>query len=180
MRHQRATDEIRRDEIDLDDVPPDLRRKLPERRIAAGDAGIVDENVDLAALAQRCLDRARDRGFVGDVDRGGVNAACRLFNAAAASSSAAASTSHNSTAAPDASMRLAMAKPMPRAPPVTIAVRFLKSMVFISRPFRGTPRPGGGRSRAKQRVGVNTNLPLSIRFIIAHPTPRPSGATLPV
>ena len=68
MRHQRATDEIGRDEIDLDDAPPDLRRKLPQRRIAAGDAGIVDENVDLAEVAERCFDRARDRGVIGDVD----------------------------------------------------------------------------------------------------------------
>jgi hypothetical protein len=29
-------------------------------------------------------------------------------------------------------MRLAMAKPMPRAPPVTIAVRFFRSMAFMA------------------------------------------------
>src|SRR5205823_2332310 len=46
-------------------------------------------------------------------------------------SSASASASHNSAAAPDATMRLAMAKPMPRAPPVTMALRFFRSMVFM-------------------------------------------------
>src|SRR5215471_14430821 len=51
--------------------------------------------------------------------------------AAPALSSAAASTSHSTTVAPDASMRLAMAKPMPRAPPVTIAARFFRSMAFM-------------------------------------------------
>src|SRR5271163_910269 len=40
--------------------------------------------------------------------------------------------SHSATAAPDASIFCAMAKPMPRAPPVTIAVRPFRSMVFMS------------------------------------------------
>ena len=44
--------------------------------------------------------------------------------------------------APEASNLCAMAKPMPRAPPVTIAVRFCRSMAFILiSPAR--PRAGG-------------------------------------
>src|SRR5262249_33642509 len=56
------------------------------------------------------------------------SSACK---AAPAWSSAAGSTSHSTTVASEASRRLAMAKPIPRAPPVTIAVRFFRSMAFI-------------------------------------------------
>ena len=131
MRHHRAAGQIGRDEIDLDDAPPDIGLELPQRRIAAGDAGIVDEDVDLAGVADKRVDGLADRRLVGDVDDRGVDTAAPL-SAAAALSSAAASTSHNTTAAPEASIFCAAAKPMPRAPPVMMAVRPLRSMVFMS------------------------------------------------
>ncbi len=78
MRHHRAAGQIRRDEIDLDHTPPDLGRKLPQRRIAAGDAGIVHQNVDLAGVADQRVDGGGDGGFIGDVDDGGMNAIALL------------------------------------------------------------------------------------------------------
>src|ERR1700733_13221902 len=39
--------------------------------------------------------------------------------------------SHSATEAPETSIFCAAAKPMPRAPPVTMAVRLLRSMAFI-------------------------------------------------
>src|SRR5205823_867280 len=99
--------------------------------------------------------------------------------AAPASSSAVASTSHKTTAAPDASMRLAIAKPIPRAPPVTIAVRFLRSMVFIGSEFirsfpileASSPSPrGGGRDRSEREGGYPWSY-ASVRSF--PPTPSP-------
>src|SRR5580658_7760535 len=45
--------------------------------------------------------------------------------------------SHSATAAPEASIFCAAAKPMPLAPPVMIAVRPLRSMAFMRKDRRG-------------------------------------------
>ena len=75
MRHHRAADEIGRDQIDFDDAPPHLGLKLPERRVAPGDAGIVDQNIDLAGFTQQRIDGSADGRLIGDVDSRGVDAA---------------------------------------------------------------------------------------------------------
>src|SRR5687767_10164428 len=52
---------------------------------------------------------------------------------AEACASAAASTSQSETRAPEARRRSAMARPMPRAPPVTTALRSVRSILFMIR-----------------------------------------------
>ncbi len=79
--------------------------------------------------------------------------------APAAAAIAAWSMSQIATAAPEASMRSAIARPMPRAPPVTTAVRPCMSSWFIADPcwlLRACPAPksapGGGQPPAACRA----------------------------
>ena len=59
VRHDGAADQVGRDQVDLDDAAPDVGRQLPGRAVAAGDAGVVDEDVDLLGRRRRALGRAR-------------------------------------------------------------------------------------------------------------------------
>ena len=49
-------------------LAPFLEVGFPHRLVDAGDAGIVDEDVDLAERLQRRVARLFDRGEIGDVD----------------------------------------------------------------------------------------------------------------
>src|ERR1700731_447779 len=55
-------------EIDAQHLAPFLEVGLPHRLVDAGDAGIVDEDVDLAERLQRRIPRLLDRGEVRYVD----------------------------------------------------------------------------------------------------------------
>ena len=55
-------------EIDAHHLAPFVEVGLPHRLVDAGDAGIVDEDVDLAERLQRGVAGLLDRGEVADVD----------------------------------------------------------------------------------------------------------------
>jgi len=59
-------------EIDAQYLAPFLEVGVPHRLVDAGNAGIVDENVDLAQRRQRGVARLLDRGEIRhvDLDRG--------------------------------------------------------------------------------------------------------------
>ena len=68
FRHDRAASQIRTDEIDINDAPPDIRLQLPELAVAAGDAGVVDEDVDLAVPRDGGLRGGAHRSIIGEFD----------------------------------------------------------------------------------------------------------------
>src|SRR5580693_4576075 len=55
-------------EIDAQYLAPLVEVGLPYRLVDPGDAGVVDENVDLAECLDRGVAGLLDRGKVGDVD----------------------------------------------------------------------------------------------------------------
>src|SRR6266404_4189359 len=55
-------------EIDAQDLAPFLEVGFPNRLVDAGDAGIIDENVDLSERFERCVSRLFNRGEIGDID----------------------------------------------------------------------------------------------------------------
>ncbi len=67
-RHDRLADDEGAVEVDAQNFPPFLEIGLPDRLVDAGDAGIVDEDVDLAERRQRRIARLFNGGGVGDVD----------------------------------------------------------------------------------------------------------------
>src|ERR1700722_18019334 len=54
-------------EIDVDDIEPVLVGDGFGRRLAASDAGVVDENVDFSIAGHQLIGRLRDRGRIRDV-----------------------------------------------------------------------------------------------------------------
>ena len=67
-RHDRLAADEGAVEIDAQHLAPFLEIGLPHRLVDAGDAGIVDEDVDLAERLQRRVAGLLDRGEIGDVD----------------------------------------------------------------------------------------------------------------
>ena len=55
-------------EIDAQHLAPLLKVRFPHRLVDAGNAGIVDEDVDLAERLQRLIAGLFHRGEIGDVD----------------------------------------------------------------------------------------------------------------
>ena len=55
-------------QIDVDDALPILIALIPDRGRLAGDAGVVDEDVDTSRLRQDLLDHGLGRRRAGDVD----------------------------------------------------------------------------------------------------------------
>ena len=68
VRHDRAAGQVRRDQVDLDHAAPDRRIELPGGAVAAGDAGVVDQDVDLPVALDRRLDRGIDRILLRQLD----------------------------------------------------------------------------------------------------------------
>ena len=67
-RHHRLAADEGPVEIDAQHLAPFLEVGFPHRLVDAGDAGIVDEDVDLAERLQRLVAGLFDRGEIGDVD----------------------------------------------------------------------------------------------------------------
>src|SRR5712675_42670 len=68
VRDDRLAADERPVEIDAQDLAPLIELGLPYRPVDAGNAGIVDENVDLAERLERRIPRLFDRGEIGDID----------------------------------------------------------------------------------------------------------------
>jgi hypothetical protein len=75
LRHDRAAHQVGRDQVDLDDATPDVGRELPGGGVAAGDAGVVDQDVDLAMRLGDAFGRGGDVGLAGQLDHVGADAA---------------------------------------------------------------------------------------------------------
>ena len=87
----------------------------------------------------------------------------------AAAVPAAASTSHNATCEPELAKRSAMARPMPRAAPVTIATRPERSIMFIWLSFARGARECGTRRRpatASRQARLRFQAGSTARFFI--------------
>ena len=61
MRHQGAGDDEGRDQINLNHAAPFRHGQFPDRRIAAGDAGIIDQNIHAPMGSKRRLRRGFHR-----------------------------------------------------------------------------------------------------------------------
>ena len=111
LRHDRAAGQERPDEVDLDDAPPDFGVEFPGHAVAAGDAGVVDEDVDAAVRIDGRFRRRGDVGLDAQLDDLAACAAGQLlrldetFSAFSASCRRFASMSHSATLAPERSMR---------------------------------------------------------------------------
>ena len=93
-----------------------------DQRLHDLDAGVADQDVDLAVLRHGVGDALLDLGLVGDVhgDREGVAALGALISSAVASA-ASRLRSAITGIAPSAAKRSAISLPMPLAAPVTMA-----------------------------------------------------------
>src|SRR6202023_615588 len=67
-RHDRLAADEGAVEIDAQHLAPLIEIGLPYRLVDAGDAGIVDENIDLAERLQRGISRLFNRGEIRHVD----------------------------------------------------------------------------------------------------------------
>ena len=125
--HDRARADEGAVEVDAHHLAPFLDLGLPGLGVDAGDAGVVDEDIDAS--------EALDGGVAGLGDRGGLRHVAgdrvdRSPSALAVFCASAMSRSQIATRAPEATKRSAMALPKPWAPPVTTAVRPSRSMTF--------------------------------------------------
>src|SRR5260370_25959471 len=68
VRHDRLAADERSVEIDAQDLAPLIELGFPYRPVDARNAGIVDENVDLAERLERGISRLFDRGEIVDID----------------------------------------------------------------------------------------------------------------
>ena len=106
-------------QVDVHDLLPLVDAQLPDRRGAAGDAGVVDQRVDASPAVKAARTAASQ-------ETGSVTSSCwatpRSPIAAAVALADVWSTSAIMTAAPSLARRRAIASPIPRAAPVTIAV----------------------------------------------------------
>ena len=83
-RHHRLAADERPVEIDAQHLAPFVEVGFPHRLVDAGDAGIVDEDVDLAERLQRVVAGLLDRGEIGNVDlegRDGAPISLAVFSA---------------------------------------------------------------------------------------------------
>ena len=117
-------------EIDAHHLVPGADRILPGRHVRPGDAGVVDQDVDAAERLHGGVARGFDLGEPRDVARHRRGLAADCASSPAACSASAPSRSQIATAAPDSSSRSTIARPMPCAPPVTTALRPLRSIVL--------------------------------------------------
>ena len=68
-RHKRAAAEEHAVQIDVHHVAPLFRRAFPEHFVDARDAGIIDEDIDMAVPAKRLASRCVDRVRLGQLNR---------------------------------------------------------------------------------------------------------------
>ena len=61
------------DKVDLDDLAPDRGVEFPGGRIAAGDTGVVDQDVDPAGFRECISAGGRNRGIIGEFDNPGID-----------------------------------------------------------------------------------------------------------
>ena len=111
------------------------------------DGGIVDEDVDAAATAGRL--RPPSRGCSECLSRPVAPQRALPPSVAASADASSASMSATQTVAPSAANRSAMARPMPRAPPVTTAI-LPSSLALMTRnrlSFAVEPMDAGGVGR---------------------------------
>ena len=101
---------------------PDIAR---ERRAARGDAGVGDDDVEAAEALDRLGDGALHRAAVGHV--GGEAERAVAEQRGGRRSRGVRSRSTTTTIAPRRASAFAVAKPIPRAPPVTSATLPLSS-----------------------------------------------------
>ena len=99
---------------------------LGDRPEGAADAGVVEHHVEAAEAPDRRGDELLDRGLVGDV---GPDEAQRSGSATSSTSRCPLSSlrSPTTTRAPASRKRSTVARPMPLAPPVTMATRPLST-----------------------------------------------------
>ena len=125
----------------------EIRLAQVEEIAAVHDAGIVDQNVDRRPRPARRCRRGSPRRPVADVAtrRSAPRRARRAPRPRAlpASSSMSAIT----TRAPSAAKRLAMARPMPFAPPVTMATLFSETSELLATLDHGVAASAGQRAR---------------------------------
>ena len=113
-RRDRARDEERARQVDVEHALPLVERPLLER-LAPRHAGVVDQHVDRPELRDTCGDRL----LVGDVERRGDRAA---ESPRRPSPTASAERPLTATRAPASASACANASPRPRVEPVTSAV----------------------------------------------------------
>ena len=158
-----AADELAA-QVDADDAVPFLDRIFGDLGVQAGDAGVVDQDVDLAKAAIVSRVRRSTWGFVGDIDGERDDLAARRQPSPAVASASALSRSQMATAAPPASSRSTTARPMPWAPPVTTAARLAKSNCDRHGETCWLDREGGdGSPRADVANAGPTRCRLSLR-----------------
>ena len=132
----------RAEQVGLEHVAPVVEAH-PHDQVVAGDAGVVDEDVDLAEGLEDRLDQR-----LGAPRRPGRPSGSRAPGGPSASTSATVASAAawlprklNATSAPWRASRSTIARPMPREPPVTSAVLPERSIIRA-------PPEGRGRRRA--------------------------------
>ena len=157
-------------------------------QIVAGDAGIVDEDVERAEPLGDLLDHRLDLGGYRDI---GLEAdrrdAMPSGDRSAVASAPAPSRSAIAIAAPSSASRSAVASPMPRAPPVTSATRPSDRLAIILYTFRQVcpaasllagiaPAPAVATSMAAviraQSLSLRLFQPRAARALASPPGPR--------
>src|SRR5262249_2139181 len=122
QRHDRPATTEGSFDIDREDFLPVVDRILPKLSVRPADTGVVDQYVDRGHNPERLLYGAPHRRRIAHV--GGNARGAELLPAACAASPL---RSQITTLAPDATRRPAIANPNPDAPPVTTALRPLRS-----------------------------------------------------
>jgi cyclopropane-fatty-acyl-phospholipid synthase len=168
IRRATARREEGADEVHVDDAPQQCDVQV-EHRAHREDPRVVHEHVDPAEALRARAGHRLDLRLVGDVGGEGRSAPrpCGLEGRGGLGSAI-------STAAPASCRRSATARPIPMAPPVTIAARPEKSMREVSAGIAGicVTLPAGRRNVTRADCGFAVrNLPHP-RIRPMHPTER--------
>ena len=108
-------------------------------RQAAADAGVVDQDVDRGVVRRKPRESGGDRRFVGDVDLEERRARPALSDRGPARVELGPGPRRDGNGRPGSANASAIARPMPRLPPVTRMVGIYCSQLPVKRTLR-TPR----------------------------------------
>ena len=156
--HRGARQPERGGEIDRDDLVPVLVLHAHEK-IVAGDAGIVDQNIDVPHGGFGGRHQLLDLGRVGQIAGQHMDAAAQLAGQRVERSSR---VPEMATVAPLACSACAIAPPMPPVAPVTSAVLPVRSNISVSPSRLGRlrgKRPRASSSKQSTSSGVPTDVP---------------------
>ena len=180
--HQRQTvlaGQERAPDVDGHDLVEDLFGILRHRREHARDAGMAEDDVDLAPAVDGLGEVALGVFRAGDVGADGADAVGDAWAApprvAAAALRLAALLPTSMTLAPSCTRSAALARPMLPAPPVTTHVLPVM-MPTLSHPFRVVPGRGGEKSAGAgsiYRASPVYGMPFCKSTVMARP---PSGS----